>query len=187
MVGQPASLAGATLRRLQQESGGNPRAQNNSDINARRGTPSKGLMQVIDPTFRAYAMPGHNDIWNPLDNILASMRYAMSRYGSLSAAYNRAGGYATGGSTPAGEPFWVGEDGPELMWSNRSKYVSTARQSREMSGSAGVGGGGTITVAPPVVKVFLDGQEWRGIARVEAEGVVVEAFTGATTRGRNNP
>lgn len=187
MVGQPASLVGATLRRLQQESGGNPRAQNNSDSNARRGTPSKGLMQVIDPTFRAYAMPGHNDIWNPLDNILASMRYAMSRYGSLSAAYNKAGGYANGGSTPAGEPFWVGEGGPELMWSNRAKYVSTAQQSRELSGGGGVGGGGTISVAPPVVKVFLDGQEWRGIARVEAEGVVVEAFTGATTRGRNNP
>jgi hypothetical protein len=82
---------------MQQESGGNPRAINLWDSNAKRGTPSKGLMQVIDPTFRAYAMPGHNaDIWDPLSNILASERYAMARYGSLSAAYNKAGGYELG-------------------------------------------------------------------------------------------
>lgn len=49
-------------------------------------------------TFRAYAMPGYaSDIYDPLSNILASMRYALARYGSLSAAYNRAGGYAGGG------------------------------------------------------------------------------------------
>lgn len=102
MLGLPSSLAGTTLRRMAQESGGNPRAINNWDSNALRGTPSKGLMQVIDPTFRAYNYPGHNDIWNPLDNILASMRYALAQYGSLSAAYNRSGGYAGGGLvTPA--------------------------------------------------------------------------------------
>jgi phage-related minor tail protein/SLT domain-containing protein len=84
------------LYQMQTESGGNPRAINLWDINAKRGIPSKGLMQVIDPTFRAYAMPGHNDIWNPLDNILASIRYAVSRYGSLGKAY-RGVGYATGG------------------------------------------------------------------------------------------
>jgi hypothetical protein len=36
------------------------------------------------------------------------------------------------------------------------------------------------------VKVYLDGQEWRGIARVEAAGVVVDAFTGAANRGDYN-
>ena len=44
------------LYQMQTESGGNPNAINNWDINAVNGTPSKGLMQVIDPTFRAYAM-----------------------------------------------------------------------------------------------------------------------------------
>src|SRR5699024_3050341 len=73
------------------ESNGNPRAINNWDINARRGTPSKGLIQVIDPTFAAYKMPGYNNIWNPLDNILASISYALSRYGSLSKAYSGVG------------------------------------------------------------------------------------------------
>src|SRR5699024_8618928 len=37
-----------------------------------------------------------NVVWNPLGNILASIRYAVARYGSLSRAY-RGVGYATGG------------------------------------------------------------------------------------------
>jgi hypothetical protein len=77
MMGQPASLLNTVLRRMNQESGGNPRAINLTDINAKRGTPSKGLMQTIDPTFRAYHFPGtSNDVYDPLANILASMRYA---------------------------------------------------------------------------------------------------------------
>jgi uncharacterized protein YukE len=51
--------------------------------NAAKGTPSKGLMQCIDPTFNSYKLPGHNDIWNPVDNICAGVNYAISRYGSL--------------------------------------------------------------------------------------------------------
>lgn len=84
------------LYQMQTESGGNPNAINNWDINAINGTPSKGLMQVIDPTFRAYAMPGYDkNIYDPLSNMLASIRYAVSRYGSLAAAY-RGVGYESG-------------------------------------------------------------------------------------------
>lgn len=84
------------LYQMQTESGGNPNAINNWDINAINGTPSKGLMQVIDPTFRAYARPGFDsNIWDPLSNMLASIRYAVSRYGSLAAAY-RGVGYEEG-------------------------------------------------------------------------------------------
>lgn len=97
-VRQPEGHAGTTLRRMQQESGGNPRAINNWDINSKRGTPSKGLMQVIDPTFAANRDRGlPNDIWDPLANIVASMNYALKRYGSLPAAYDRKGGYDDGG------------------------------------------------------------------------------------------
>lgn len=39
------NLADTVLRRMNQESGGNPRALNDWDINAKNGTPSKGLMQ----------------------------------------------------------------------------------------------------------------------------------------------
>lgn len=84
------------LYQMQTESGGNPNAINNWDINAINGTPSKGLLQVIDPTFQAYARPGFDsNIWDPLSNMLASIRYAVSRYGSLGAAY-RGVGYEEG-------------------------------------------------------------------------------------------
>ena len=69
---------------IERESGGNPNAINLWDSNAAAGIPSKGLMQTIDPTFNSYALPGHNDIWNPVDNIIAGSRYAIERYGSLS-------------------------------------------------------------------------------------------------------
>lgn len=66
------------------ESGGDPNATNGWDINAQNGTPSIGLMQTIGPTFDANAMPGHTDINNPVDNIIAASNYAIGRYGSVS-------------------------------------------------------------------------------------------------------
>jgi hypothetical protein len=76
----------ALVSRIQQESGGNPVAVNNWDSNAKAGHPSKGILQTIDSTFNAYAVPGHDDIWNPLDNALAAVRYMLSRYGHIVAA-----------------------------------------------------------------------------------------------------
>ncbi|MEV7969728.1 WXG100 family type VII secretion target [Sphaerisporangium sp. NPDC088356] len=69
---------------IQHESGGNPHAINNWDSNAAAGTPSKGLMQTIDPTFDRWSLSGHKDIYNPVDNIVAGVRYAIERYGSVS-------------------------------------------------------------------------------------------------------
>jgi LysM repeat protein len=69
---------------IRHESGGDPNAQNNWDSNARAGHPSIGLMQTIGPTFNAYKLPGHDNIRNPIDNIIAGVRYAISRYGSIS-------------------------------------------------------------------------------------------------------
>ncbi|WP_328404200.1 DUF4226 domain-containing protein [Nocardia sp. NBC_00403] len=69
---------------IQYESNGNPLATNTWDSNFRRGTPSKGLMQTIDPTFNQFALPGHNNIYNPVDNIIAGVRYAINEYGSVS-------------------------------------------------------------------------------------------------------
>lgn len=84
------------LMQMQTESGGNPNAINNWDINAKRGTPSKGLMQVIDPTFRANAMPGYDkNIYDPLSNMLAAIRYTVRRYGSLARGW-KGHGYENG-------------------------------------------------------------------------------------------
>jgi tape measure domain-containing protein len=100
MLHQPASWLGTVLRRMNQESGGNPNAINNWDSNARAGIPSQGLMQTIPPTFMSYAGPlAGRGIRDPLANIYAGINYAIHRYGSI-AGMNRAGGYAQGGILP---------------------------------------------------------------------------------------
>ncbi|MER7079848.1 Transglycosylase SLT domain-containing protein [Saccharopolyspora kobensis] len=68
---------------IMHESNGDPSATNNWDSNAAAGTPSIGLMQTIEPTFESFALPGHEDIYNPVDNIIAATRYAIARYGSV--------------------------------------------------------------------------------------------------------
>lgn len=101
----PKRLA-ALLKRMNQESSFNPRAQNNTDINAKNGIPSKGLMQVIPPTFNAYRDKSlGNDIWDPLQNIVASIRYTLARYGDLEKGWGRKGGYADGGWTGPGSKY----------------------------------------------------------------------------------
>ena len=100
MLGQPASMLNTVLRRMNQESGGNPNAINLTDSNAKAGMPSQGLMQTIPGTFHAYAGPfAGKPITDPLANIYAGLNYAIHRYGSLD-ALNRPGGYATGGIVP---------------------------------------------------------------------------------------
>ncbi|MEW1612613.1 MULTISPECIES: transglycosylase SLT domain-containing protein [unclassified Streptomyces] len=71
-------------RNIIRESSGNPNAINNWDSNAVKGTPSKGLLQVIDPTFQAYHVPGTStDSYDPVANITAACNYAADRYGSI--------------------------------------------------------------------------------------------------------
>ncbi|WP_054813434.1 transglycosylase SLT domain-containing protein [Nocardia arizonensis] len=71
-------------RNVMRESTGNPQAINLWDSNAAKGIPSKGLLQVIDPTFAAYHVEGTPfDVWNPVSNIVAACNYAAHRYGSM--------------------------------------------------------------------------------------------------------
>jgi hypothetical protein len=78
------------------EDGGHVFLTGNS--NAAAGTPSEGLMQTIAPTFQQYSSPGHGNILNPVDNIMAGCKYAIARYGSLDSvpgviAVNNGGSY----------------------------------------------------------------------------------------------
>lgn len=71
-------------RNIMRESSGNPSAINNWDSNAAAGTPSKGLLQVIDPTFQAYHVSGTSmNSYDPVANITAAANYAAARYGSI--------------------------------------------------------------------------------------------------------
>ncbi|MFB8758687.1 transglycosylase SLT domain-containing protein [Streptomyces nigra] len=81
--GIPGSYEGIH-RNIMRESSGNPAAINNWDSNAVAGTPSKGLLQVIDPTFATYHVPGTAyDPFDPVANITAACNYAAARYGSI--------------------------------------------------------------------------------------------------------
>ncbi|WP_329036074.1 transglycosylase SLT domain-containing protein [Streptomyces sp. NBC_00178] len=71
-------------RNIMRESSGNPRAINNWDINAINGIPSKGLLQVIKPTFDFYHVKGtKHDQYDPVANITAAANYAADKYGSI--------------------------------------------------------------------------------------------------------
>ncbi|MFF4506332.1 transglycosylase SLT domain-containing protein [Streptomyces sp. NPDC001401] len=75
-------------RNIMRESSGDPAAINNWDSNAAAGTPSKGLLQVIDPTFLAYHVPGTQlNPYDPVANITAACKYAAARYGSIDNVY----------------------------------------------------------------------------------------------------
>jgi SLT domain-containing protein len=136
------------LYQMQTESGGNPRSINLWDSNAKKGTPSKGLMQVIDPTFASYKMPGFNNIWNPLDNMLASIRYAVSRYGSLTKAY-RGVGYAKGGvfkGTQTGSLVHMAEKGGDeaIVPLSRKRYMAPFASAIADHLDSSGGGGSTV-------------------------------------------
>ncbi|GAA2643618.1 transglycosylase SLT domain-containing protein [Streptomyces lunalinharesii] len=81
--GIPGSYDGLH-RNIMRESSGNPNAVNGWDINAQNGIPSKGLLQVIQPTFETYHVAGTADkLTDPVANITAAANYAAHRYGSI--------------------------------------------------------------------------------------------------------
>ncbi|MFF3496882.1 transglycosylase SLT domain-containing protein [Streptomyces sp. NPDC002795] len=81
--GIPGSYEGLH-RNIMRESGGDPAAVNGTDINAQNGTPSKGLLQVIQPTFDAYHVAGTaNNLTDPVANLVAAANYAADKYGSI--------------------------------------------------------------------------------------------------------
>lgn len=179
-VGQPAAYTGITLRRMQQESGGNPTIVNKWDSNWKAGYPSVGLMQVIRPTFQSnagrYRSTGpflYGVSVNPMANIYASMRYALRAYGSLPRAYNRAGGYAngTGGTTSGWHLF--GEAGPELGYSPAGWRILNSRQSAARMGAG----------APVIEKLVLENHGVIGSQR-ETEDWLVGSLDQLRRKGR---
>ncbi|GAB7187147.1 hypothetical protein ATKI12_6978 [Kitasatospora sp. Ki12] len=178
MLGQPDSWLDTVLRRMNQESGGNPTIVNNWDSNALAGTPSVGLMQVIGPTFREYAGPfagtgpfSFGTSTDPLANIYAGLNYAIHRYGSL-AALNRPGGYDNGGYLPVG---------PSLVYNHTGspEPVFTTGQWDSIR-NGGLHGSGDITLN---ARVYVGDREITDIVRVEVDRAET-ATAMALTAGR---
>lgn len=97
------SISGADISHImnviQHESGGRSNAVNNWDSNAAKGTPSKGILQFIEPTFMHYAMPGHTNIMSPFDQLLAMFNDTTWRSDLTLGGWGPTGGrrYALGG------------------------------------------------------------------------------------------
>ncbi|MFL0198293.1 phage tail tape measure protein [Clostridium sp. WILCCON 0269] len=135
LTGTPMAYLPALEQIAMHESGGDPKSINLWDINAKEGHPSKGLMQLIDDNMR-YALPGMNDIWNPIDNAVAAIRYMNATYGSIAnvpgvRALARGGsyvGYAGGTSNATPGVHLVGEKGPELVWMKGGESVTPNNQ-----------------------------------------------------------
>jgi SLT domain-containing protein/uncharacterized coiled-coil protein SlyX len=141
------SMIQKVLRQIQTESGGNPRAVQHgyTDINTIRGDLAKGLMQTISSTFNAYKFPGHDDIFNGFDNLLAALNYAKHRYGKNLTGLGEGHGYSNGGIVVREQLAHIAEGNkPEAIipLTKRSRAMQLLAQVAEY---LGVGGDITVT------------------------------------------
>lgn len=114
-----ASQVSAWMKVIARESNGDPSVVNNWDPNAKAGHPSMGLVQTIRPTFEAYKFPGHNNILNGYDDLLAGIHYMKAKYGSGPSAFARVSGpegYENGGIINTNQLIEVAEHNkPEMV------------------------------------------------------------------------
>lgn len=187
MTNTPMDWLGAMMVKAKKESGYNPRAINLWDSNYRRGTPSKGLFQTIDPTFNAYKMKGMNDIYNPIHNTVAAIRYIKARYGTV---FNTPGiksmarggaykGYSTGGIIDKEHLAMVGEGNKKEviipLEQNRGRAIDLWQQAGHILGqftapqtssvgsiNSAISSGGNVTNN---YNIYLDSQKGNNNSR----------------------
>lgn len=150
------SMVNKVLRQIATESGGNPLAVQHgyTDINTITGDLAKGLMQTISATFNAYKFPGHGNIFNGFDNLLAALNYAKHRYGKTLSALGKGHGYAKGGLVTTEQIAKIGEGNKAEMvipLTNKTRAIQLMMQALAILGGksssgATTGGNGAGTV-----------------------------------------
>jgi hypothetical protein len=155
------------MNQIQLESSGNPNAINLTDSNARKGTPSIGLLQVIQPTFDHYAYPGYSaNIRDPMSNILASIGYMLGRYGSVQGAIGAGGTgpYDDGGWLKPGSTAVSALDKPEPVLT--PDQWDTARKAIEHAAS-----GVTVSIGSIEITVGAGGVSGSDLASTVRDGL----------------
>ncbi|GEO59577.1 phage tail tape measure protein [Companilactobacillus bobalius] len=136
-------------RIIANESGGDPNVTNNWDDNAKAGHPSTGILQYILPTFLNYAMPGHTNIHNPLDQLIALFNDSTWRT-DMGMGYNgKFGEWRGQASGPSGPRFMYdggfitkptsiigGDAGPEVMipLNNKMRAIQILQKAKDTIG-----------------------------------------------------
>lgn len=99
------------LSLIQHESNGNETIVNDWDSNAQKGTPSKGLLQFIDPTFQHYKAKGYGDINKGYDQLMAYFNNSNWRQDTTLGGWGPTGSktHAMGGHITSPEHALLGE------------------------------------------------------------------------------
>ena len=92
-----SSILQNMMKLAKRESNYDSNAVNDWDINAQRGTPSKGLFQMIQPTFASNAKSGFGNFNNPVHQAISAMQYIVRTYGWGGFPRAAAYAYANGG------------------------------------------------------------------------------------------
>jgi SLT domain-containing protein len=189
LTGAPGTW-GSPLRTLvMRESGGNPRAINLWDSNAKAGHPSMGLAQTIGPTFEHYRLHSlPDDPYNPVANLAAAIRYIESRYGSIFRVQQAnpnlpPKGYSAGGHVAMATGGVINEPVYGYGASGRSYSFGERGPETVIPGSRGGGGGGATTTIYLTAQLAA-GANVREAGRQLAEQLSSYLYAGGTVNIR---